>query len=319
MRNLAKKKRKIMSYEARVTLLQLTVGRRLAGQLISQLNLWLRHNGKDWTCSRLKSMFWIAVQLRAGDKLRAQEICRNESIAYHHRSLLPKGPFGVVIKAATETRKAKNLRKLFGVLRIFALYTATKESEKDKKKHYESVTLLSGASYTYLSEVSDDLAWVASDYKRIVPGERVPKITDFKPSKGIDYDRYGMSKLGGNAITGSAVYGRYIQSLFTTRPHESFPDILDWWGLENLAELALDQLRTCDYNYTGHLSFICEQGKSPRLVAVPNFWWQFTCKPLFWQLEAVSKSLDVSSAHDQNTGAYFMEEVLTSSKKALVF
>jgi hypothetical protein len=77
--------------------------------------------------------------------------------------------------------------------------------------------------------------------------------------------------------------------------------------------------RTCvhggaDETTSGHIAFLQEKGCKARVVAVPNAWNQWLFEPLHQLLDDLARGLQCSAVHDQNTGAWFIQEYLGKSR-----
>lgn len=291
--------------------LALATSPRLAGSLTSTLTVWIKSNGPSWTVARLKAIYQATIQLRAGNRDKTVSLYQEYSISYDRQTLIPKGPFGVVVRGAINTKKDVVFRRMIGVLRCYTFWTAPKVAEEVWDKHRHSIKSPSTAKGTYPIERA--MRDHCERYAARVKPERRPVLTDFKSSKGIHIpERKERPKT-------DAPFARHIVSLLTTTGPPDTPFILDGWKCFNLAELHLKVAKDVVVNDTGHISILTDRGMKTRAVAVPNFWYQFVFKALHEQLDSLAKSHPASCAHSQNDGAFALETLLLRGEAVYCF
>jgi len=291
--------------------IRLALGPRLGTDVSNQIHKWLRSSGVTWTVARLKNLYQVALQLRAGNRSMAVEIMQTNSIAYHKKSCIPKGPLGVVVKGFVGTVKEQCLRRYAGVLRLYTLFSKSQATSLDLKKHHDSIVSPAALVVTKNDYRSAQIERLAESLRKSFNGfwgAAPPKLTDFKPHKNSHYgEEKEMRKLGKMIPTGESEkipYYNQIRSLFLTKPPNWVPQYFRDHGQPALAELADLQLSRINDNSTGHISILCDRGLKTRAVAVPRFWEQLVFMPLHRALDGFSQTLGPSVAHDQNLGAY---------------
>jgi hypothetical protein len=258
----------------------------------------------------MKAILQAAIQLRAGNMQKVGQIYQQNSIAYHKRTLYPKGVAGVVLRGFVTTRKTTKLRRFLGALRVYTCWVKPQPTVKDWARIQVQITdPYKGLPLGKMPE------WFSAHARELgirVPKEHGPSINGFKPSKGIYLPEKGV---GGKDIP----YFRHILSLATTRPPAAAPDVFLRLGMPALSSLAQQCVDQCENFTTGRIEVIADRGLKNRGVAIPSFWFQLTLKALHDQLDAINKQLTVSCSHFQSKGAYFLEEKLLDGETVHCF
>jgi hypothetical protein len=334
----AKKPSAVYNYTAQIdfktqTLVNLALGCDRGRKYLGLVQRWMKCSGPEWTCKRLKAIRTASLQLRGGNKLVARAIWQKESIAYNHSSLLPKGIIGEIVGCYVNAAKPQTIRRYDLVLRLYTCIQLDAVSLSQDKKAYASIT----------GEGKDGFDWIKVDLlSQIIRDEIAPTLRPtLRPLGNPDLRRHAAlkgrhvsqealkrialyDKLNTDCIdktrTGKVVglrdkpYGRTVLSLLD---QVWLPDALKEHNPNEELRLVIERSKgeTNNNRIAGHISFIQERGCKARVVAVPNAWIQWLMEPLHTALSNLAMQQVESCVHDQNNGAYFMQDALSKGKQ----
>ena len=306
--------------------IRIALGPSLGQEIILTINRWLDTNGKEWTVSRLKSLRTAALQLRAGCPDLVRKIYQENSIAYFHGSLLPRGVYGKVFTLFLQAQKPSVLRRLEVVLRAYTSVYLSDLSEKQFLKAKKAITTPYQGSLASLVDarvkVRKGLVRILTglhqeDRNRLFNRNLLPKIG--KPS--IDRLKMFTSTHKGDVKSqelGAIPYGKVCMSIATCpcwpRPFR------DLYPLE-VFDFVRSRVwsRGTDLDNCGHIGFIQEAGAKARVVAVPSALLQWGFEPLHRWLDRFLQSIPTSAVHDQNNGAFFIERHMKRDETLFCF
>nr|QIS87961.1 MAG: RNA-dependent RNA polymerase [Halley virus] len=281
------------------------------GYLVSEIRLWHKSSGPEWTCERLKAVHTAALQVRAGDLQLAMTTLRENSIKYYfngsHISI--KGLIGVVFRRFCKAQNHAILRKWHALLRIYTGFTLRKLSRKQYRKAFNAITGPSTANDAFLIECSEKLRRFTSEWSK---SSKFPKYKLGNPD---------FSKL--NPFTGSSypvdvrpidpglAYEKHVLSLLS---RVWIPPSLEGQNpCEPLRQTLIES--GADNETVGHIAFLQEKGCKARVVAVPNVWCQWLFQPLHKYLGRLADSKSSSCLRKQSSGADFMRFHLSNQRE----
>lgn len=270
------------------------LGPSLAGDLYSTMTLWESSCGAEWTVNRLKALNTAAKQLKGGNFDVADEIYRDNGIAYNKRTHIVKGPFGVVISRLLEAQRPSVLRRLFAVLRVYTCMHLASVSVSQVEKSRKAI---SGASVATLRH---PVRFGHGRFDTLKELNIKTNVELMKPdlSRLKAFSSYHRKVRSGQGpwvkAVGSMLSSTYIpDSLKDRNPCEDVREALVSAGAEN--------------NTPGVVTFLQEGGAKARVVAIPNVWCQWLFEPLHRRLDSIVRSLPLSAVHDQSRGAYYLQ------------
>lgn len=280
--------------------LGVSLGRK-SSKVINLLHRWIKCSGTEWTCVRLKAIRTAALQLRAGHPEIAREIYQENSIRYDKRTLVPKGPFGILVENFIRAMRPVAIRRADACLRIYTALRLDTLSANQFRKAYNAITKPPDGHYNY-SKLCESIRQLTEKVlARHVGKLVVPDIGNLKGFTACHREIPIPEDLRDQA------YSRVTASLLTS---VWIPEALR--GCNPCEELRLQlQKDGAEPTRAGHIAFIQEGGCKARVVAVPNAWCQWLFQPLHRLLDNLVKRLPNSSVHDQNAGGYFLKEYLS--------
>lgn len=288
-----------------------------AGTVIKTINQWLSNNGVEWTVKRLKDIRSAAMQLRAGNPLIAKSIYQENSIAYFHGSLLPRGSFYRIVRLYTQCEKPSCLRRLDACLRVYTGLVLKEVSQNQANKALKAITTpYQGSESALFFARAAITRWqrmvlspMLKSHYYLVGSNGEPKLAqpNLEKLKPLTSTHKSSVKSGDFRDT---PYGAACLSLCSSTVWpRSFQELYNSWRIMDFIQSIVWSPRT-DNDYAGHISFIQEAGAKARVVAVPNAWLQWGFQPLHEWLDSVLQILDYSCVHDQNKGAWYIQERL---------
>lgn len=278
-----------------------------AGRFRSQIDFWISKSGIEWTNKRLKAYWTAAIQLTAGNLDIVKTIYQEHSIAYDHKTMLPKGVYGPIVSGYVSAKKPAVMRKYAALLRVYTSLRLDCLSKAQKEKAKRSITSpCSGKPEDFCSHFFDYGAYIARD----------KRISGIKRSANLD--RIDLSKLSPSSSTHKSgellfsnpltefSWGKHVCSLWTS---VWIPDSLKAINPAEKLRLILEQ-SGANNTEAGHIAFLQEGGCKARVVAVPNVWIQLLMQPFGSMLDKISRLLPEVVVHDQNRGAYWAQQEL---------
>lgn len=289
----------------------------------NQIEMYINHNGPEWTVRRLKAIWTASLHLKGGQPERARALYQENSISYHRRTMVPKGPIGPVVTAFVESRKPAVMRRWAATLRFYTGLKLPTTSWTQFKKAYRSINDPSSVQPEMMLRLSKE---IVSTVLPTFHGQKVSLRKDDIYADGLRgtskyYSAYQLPK-----DMKAMPYSSMAMSLKTT---SWVPESIDRKTpcFEMREILRADPLTNDEF--VGKISFLQEGGCKGRVVAQPTAWLQLAFKPLhkalvrftrkqfarescvenqesgIWgPLEAISKgrdviSVDLSSATDR--------------------
>lgn len=294
-------------------------------RVVQTINRWISTNGVEWTVVRLKALRTAALQLRAGAPDLVRTIYQENSIAYYHGSLVPRGCYGRVFTLFLQAQRPSVLRRLEVVLRAYTSLRLQDLSEKQYLKAKkaintpyqgcDSLDVVSRCVEVGIGNIISRLTDV--NFKRLFGEDGSPKLR--KPN--IERLRSFTSTHKGNVRSkelGLTPYGKAALSIATcTCWPEAFREL---YPVE-----VFDFIRSrvwsngTDNDFCGHIGFIQEAGAKARVVAVPSALLQWGFEPLHVWLDALLQCIPTSDVHDQTEGAFFIERSQGSGETLFCF
>lgn len=312
----------------------------VAPRFVAQVDTWVNNSGVEWTAKRMKVLRNCALKLRgqAGDlynskgeyKLPVRQVIQlyqENSIAYNHKSLIPKGIYGEVVKAYVESRKPSVTRNLDVALRAYTSLFLHQTSWTQFKKSEKSINTPCSASPEALQEGIDRVLKGWEILRKGIPDHHFNQEGHLKVGKANlhhlhPFTSVHSSKSWEDPYKGEKVaipYSKWVASFCSStawpKAFRTDADAAEWdpeWkGL--YSQEVFDFTRSTvfhsrvDNTYTGHISFIQEGGAKGRVVAVPNAKLQWAFEPLHSALDSLLREIpQVSCVHDQNNGGYWL-------------
>lgn len=290
--------------------------------IVNQVNTWLRCNGPSWTVNRLKAFYVAALQLRAQDPSKVIEIYQSNSISYRKDNLLPRGVFQAVVWRFVHAQTPTALRNCLAVLRLYTSILLDDLTDAQYTKALHAINDPCTAQENFLIN-ADRLIGVGIKATRIADAIKEPRQPDvrrlkpftsthshFEPEdpsfwRYISFPGKG-TPTGRKGYKGKKPFAPLVWSLCTTC---WIPDSLKEINPCEDFRLFLERIGT-DNESRGHIGFIQEPGAKARVVAVSNAWLQWLYEPCHQVLDQACKTLPNSSMHDQNLGAWFIQDNL---------
>jgi hypothetical protein len=311
----ALKSRRTITYLVPV-LYKLLLGESSGVKAVKLFNQWIRESGVEWTCKRLKALRTGAIQLRAGSKDLAVEVWRENSISYNKSTGYPKGVFGKIVQQYVDARRPSSVRRMDTLLRVYTAMYCKSLSKGQDGKAYKAITSDHTAEFDqrFVERISRSICRMANRHVRSKPVKvGRPNLAHLKAAKSCHIP-FANRKLANESSEGT-IYAKMCMSLVSST-----------WLPEDLARInPCEELRSilmengADSEIAGHVAFIQEGGCKARVVAVPNAWIQWLMEPLHAALDRLVQELPESTVHDQNNGAYFMQEHISKGSKLWCF
>lgn len=281
-----------------------------------QVEGWIRRNGPEWTCKRLKAIWNVALLLRNGDILDARKVLQDNSIAYHHHDMVPKGPVGVVVRRFLMAQRPIVLKRISAVLRI---YTSIRLDNPTRSQVQKAIKNISGPS---IGRVKDrDL--------RTLGGNHI-----FMSPNFLEAEKFCSTKFSEDEIhcehlrINSRYYSRYkVPRELRSEPYSSMvmslltepwvPGVLDpRVPCKEMREGMRSQGFEDKQLYYGRISMLQEQGCKARVVCQPTAWLQLAFMPLHNRLAKVCEIMfpRESCVRDQESGVYEALKLMSLGK-----
>lgn len=270
------------------------------GRVVQLVNHWLANSGPEWTVNRLKAIRTACLQLRGGDHSVVRQIYQESSIGYTKNDLLPRGPFRSIVREYSQTQSPIALRRLDLILRCYTSVRLCALSKAQFDKAFKAITgPYQGSSVALVDArklIEDGAGYLGLPQKSRL---KRPDLRRLKP--GTSTHSEGRRPKDHSNIP----YGRLAWSLVTSC---AAPEgLMDYFPqADGFRLLCIDG--GADETTTGHIAFLQEKGAKARVVAVPNAWHQWLFEPLHRLLDDLAKDLSCSAVHDQNKGAWFIQE-----------
>lgn len=302
-------------------LVHLTLDNRSGCHLITTINKWLSCSGPEWTVTRLKAYRTGAYQLRAGHPELAKSIWQSNGISYNHKTLIPKGTWGLVIARYLYSKQPAKIRRYDALLRIYTCIHLNTLTITQLSKAKGSINKPYAGDPAFLAKLGDMLHVYMIKYahcrdnpygSRLIKDGQKPKIDIGKLSSASathDEEHYPCPEIR------EMPWGKHVQSLWTS---VYLPEELQELNPAEKLRSLLEQ-SGANHEVAGHIAFLQEGGCKARVVAVPNVWIQLLMKPLDDFLDKIVKGIPESCSHEQNKGAYFMYDAVRDGKKLYCF
>lgn len=296
-------------------LLKLLLGESSGTKAMKLINRWISESGVEWTCKRLKALRTGAIQLRAGSKELAIEVWKENSIAYNHGTGYPKGVFGIVVQRYCESRRPSSVRRMDTILRLYTSFTNKSLSKMQNQKAYKSITsdYAPETNFDLIENLCSRIRRQARGLKgKLIPPHK-PNLAHLKAGKSCHIPVPLRKKVPES--TEGTIYAKMCMSLVSST-----------WLPEALIRMnPCEELRQAliqggaDNEVAGHVAVIQEGGCKARFVAVPDAWVQWLMEPVHVSVDQLVQTLPESTVHDQNNGAYFMQEHLSQGHQLWCF
>jgi len=292
--------------------------------LQQEIEGWIACNGKEWTCNRIKAIWNASLHLRNGDREQARLVFQENSIAYHKRTMLPKGNWSFVVRHFVTAQRPSVIRRYAAVLRYYTSLKLNRVSVKQQRKFVGAITSPSKT----MGNVS--IPWIESSMKKELMN-RV-RLSRIKSQKGLhtlisalqrEYTKPYHELLSGSSYYFSdqkpdrrvrnLPYGSFVHSWITSM---RTPSILSY-DLPNLVDTNLMMMDLGGWIGDQHMGRICvlqEQGCKARVVNQPSARVQYGFYPLHSILSRLNRELfpRESCVEDQVKGIYTVLDHLES-------
>ena len=300
-----------------------------SGQVIRQINLWLDHNGIEWTCKRLKSLRVAGLQLRGGNPSLAKEIYQQNSISYRKSTNLPRGIYGKVLGMYVKAQRPAVLRVLEVILRLYTALRCREITASQYKKASEAISSpyngcdLSSFQerfYTTVTSVIPDPDWDLDepDLSKLKAFTSVCSGSVGQPTS-INSDLNLIARE--RSFRGAQPYGKFVRAL-ATNPYT--PNALRKFIPPEVISLQNLLLEEGDCSWEpGEITCIQEAGCKARVVFVPAPLTQWLFQPLHKKLDSYIRNNEIlsihSGMHDQAKSAWVLKAALDGKTKVFAF
>lgn len=300
-----------------------------SGQVIRQINLWLDHNGIEWTCKRLKSLRVAGLQLRGGNPSLAKEIYQQNSISYRKSTNLPRGIYGKVLGMYVKAQRPAVLRVLEVILRLYTALRCREITASQYKKASEAISSpyngcdLSSFQerfYTTVTSVIPDPDWDLDepDLSKLKAFTSVCSGSVGQPTS-INSDLNLIARE--RSFRGAQPYGKFVRAL-ATNPYT--PNALRKFIPPEIISLQNLLLEEGDCSWEpGEITCIQEAGCKARVVFVPAPLTQWLFQPLHKKLDSYIRNNEIlsihSGMHDQAKSAWVLKAALDGKTKVFAF
>jgi len=313
--------------------IRVAVGPVFAGRLIKDLEKWVEHSGRSWTCNRLKSALAVAIQLRAGNLQTAREILMDNGIGWTSidpKNLRIKGTLGVLIRNFVVALRPQSIRRAHAMLRLHTLLVLEEVTECQKDELLSVISSETSGDRAFIDQLAQELEvfvrknlfsidtteWDNPDLSQLKAFRSTHNSLDWHELQ-LEEDCLIREEISMRVPKDKQLvrlkkkrYSQVVAGLLTNvwlppalqglNPAESFRQSLVNSGAENCT--------------AGRISFILENGGKVRVVAIPNVWLQWLLKPLDKALYACIRKDPVSVNFDQVDGAYFLQNCFEEGK-----
>lgn len=270
----------------------------------------LRHMGPEWVNSHYKAVWNAANHLRNGDRLAAQAVYRENSIAYHRKDMTPKGHLRPVVRGYVHASRPSVIKRYAAVLRFYTCLKLTKVSRKQKRAALDAITLPPQSKLTDEGIMSLASSHVSLSRSSVIKGLGRHFGSSYRPPEGDLYaDKLRASSYyySDRRVPKSLRGYPYASMVLSCITNSYVPQQLD--DLTPCREMR-DHLRNqdpfWDLKPVGKISFLQEQGCKARVVAMPNAWLQLSFSPLHGRLAYIAEEAfpQSSCVYDQMKGVY---------------
>lgn len=300
-----------------------------SGQVIRQINLWLDHNGVEWTCKRLKSLRVAGLQLRGGNPTLAKEIYQQNSISYRKSTNLPRGIYGKVLGMYVKAQRPAVLRVIEVILRLYTALRCRNITSSQYEKARKAIdTPYNGCDlssfqerfYTTVTTVIPDPDWDLDepDLSKLKAFTSVCSGSVGQPTS-INSDLNLIARE--RSFRGAQPYGKFVRAL-ATNPYT--PNSLRKFippEVVSLQNLLLEE-GDCSWD-PGEIACIQEAGCKARVVFVPAPLTQWLFQPLHKKLDSYIRNNRIlsihSGMHDQAKSAWAVKAALDGKSKVFAF
>jgi len=253
-----------------------------------QISKWLKHNGSEWTVSRIKNLKTQFLRAFSGEPVSKDWVAWSGG--------LPKGTFRPLFRRGFKSRKDRKL--VLSVLNSYLVFINPSKS-KEEKVYQNIQRSISDKVFDFVTSQWESLSIQDNDLSR------------FKHifSKELDKDNLKF---------------RLSPGLNTAKPFVSGDN--QWYKSLTLTSRKVlpTDLITCDYFtpkgsfhkevYGGELISLFERGNKVRVIALPHAELQMALEPLHRTLNKCLSTLPEDCTFDQEQGAIFAQNALKSRK-----
>lgn len=270
----------------------------------------LNHMGPEWVNSHYKAVWNAANHLRNGDRLAAQAVYRENSIAYHKKDMTPKGHLRPVVRGYIHASRPSVIKRYAAVLRFYTCLKLSKVSRKQKRAALDAITLPPQSRLTDEGIMSLASSHVSSSHSPVIRGLSRQFGSGYRPPECDLYaDKLRASSYyySDRKVPKSLKGYPYASMVLSCITNSYVPPQLD--DLTPCQEMR-DHLRAQDPNWdlkpVGKISFLQEQGCKARVVAMPSAWLQLSFSPLHGRLAHIAEEAfpQSSCVYDQMKGVY---------------
>lgn len=309
--------RKVKTTQAHVGCLVLytALGER-AKPIQREIEGFLHHNGVEWTCERMKSIWTASNHLKNGDRAKALSVYQRASIAFHRDTMYPKGAFGPLVKGYVEARRPSVIRRYAACLKCYTSLTLgsrTLPSRKQSTKAVKSISMFSSSrirpedSGMFLAAFRRRYANLsAEDRRKIAKGLTRGELH----ANSYYFTTCQLNRAGRQAIA-DLPYGSMLLSLMT----ESWiPDSLNGVIGSDLARQTQLYEYGIDSGFAGRILGMQQNGCKLRCVAQPTAALQRAFLPLHGSLRYATDVMyhPEDCVEDQIQGVFSVKEHLKS-------
>lgn len=271
-------------------------------RLESLINKWIRSNGSEWTCARLKHLKAWYVSKLMGKPIDLSWIATRKDGRV-------KGPLRAIFQL-------KKPRKVLNALMIYTGIKLPAVSMKQWKKFYDSVTTEPEYTETHLPFLALEE----------VKGRLVQDLKYLEATRYSDYSFTGLKKVPDSR---NRSVPNVVQQLFDDFQTTVFWDFIDDEDQEGVIAHVLDDLYPMlrnavrklpekDNVTVGKIGVIQEKGAKARFIAMPKLCFQLASLPLGKSLFSMLKRLPWDYTHDQNSGRMWAQAQVKGGKKMYV-
>ena len=278
--------------------------------LMSQIHLWKRDNGTEWTVTRIKDLKTWFIQHLAGNLEFKPPWFSSKSV---DGTNIPKGPFRFLFENMSKITDKKIIKSLS----MLMVYTAYKLDPNKASKKQILKTVGSIQSEQLSDKRISELKLMGSSLKKSLSSDNVSNVKRYlaKRKKGFKFTPVSLNT-GKPFTEGKEKYltsftqglhipmlADYFKNYFAEFPqHVEFPISLDDFNHVEERKLSMP--------LAGSIALMQEAGAKARVIANPNSAAQIALYHLHKLLDTVLKNTNTDCTHSQEDGALWAKSKL---------
>ena len=299
-----------------------------ANELITVFQRWTKESGREWTCSRLKSLKQELIARRSGGSYRAPWVSRNR------RDTLPSGIMHYIFKSALSGSDRK-FNEMLNVLMVYSTLTVSKATKKQKEKFFGSMMSQDETGLDSTIHATNPLPYrVGRSFSRDEDRWHTNMVSAPHPRSFLEFctsDMKSAPSVLGPSTRNDDAYGQFIffvNSKPSVEAFDRFPEVFrqvvpldyyadatgpinspftDVWHPRAARKVCMETI--------GKIGLIQEPGCKLRAVASPNAIWQAALEPLKTMiLKDLRLNYPTDCTHDQELGARVIQNWLKQGK-----